>query len=198
MLTKNVVLLGAAAVGKSALVQRFIHNTFDHLYYATIEDTYTRLVANGKNIIELHITDTSGDNAFASLHDAYIQSGDGFIVVYSTTDVDSFLYAREKLGRIRELRPGVPVLLVGTNTDVVDYREVPFIAASRLSNNFNATLMEVSAANTLEVNSVFRQMVKEMCPLPREDNTACLWKALVVTLISLAIASTVLVVLLLQ
>uniref|UniRef100_A0A5K3G169 Small monomeric GTPase n=1 Tax=Mesocestoides corti TaxID=53468 RepID=A0A5K3G169_MESCO len=40
----NVVLFGTARVGKSALVRRFLKNTFSEIYRPTVEETYSTVL----------------------------------------------------------------------------------------------------------------------------------------------------------
>lgn len=46
----RVVLFGAGGVGKSSLVQRFVHGTFRDSYIPTIEDTYRQVITCNKQV----------------------------------------------------------------------------------------------------------------------------------------------------
>jgi Ras-related protein Rap-2C len=56
----------------------------------TIEDFYRKEIeVDGKPCI-LELLDTAGTEQFASMRDLYIKNGQGFVVVYSITNLQSF------------------------------------------------------------------------------------------------------------
>ncbi|VUZ54224.1 unnamed protein product, partial [Hymenolepis diminuta] len=57
----NVVLFGAAGVGKSALVRRFLKNSFSELYRPTVEETYSAVLQTMScTCVRLVLIDTAG------------------------------------------------------------------------------------------------------------------------------------------
>ena len=56
----KVCLLGATAVGKTAIVIRLLHNTFIANYDPTIEDRYDHIMNVDNKMIKLAILDTAG------------------------------------------------------------------------------------------------------------------------------------------
>ena len=85
----RVVVFGAAGVGKSSLVLRFVRGTFKDSYVPTIEDTYRQVISSNKLVFTLQITDTTGSHQFPAMQRLNIQKGHAFILVYSITNRQS-------------------------------------------------------------------------------------------------------------
>uniref|UniRef100_A0A667WXA3 Uncharacterized protein n=1 Tax=Myripristis murdjan TaxID=586833 RepID=A0A667WXA3_9TELE len=62
--TVRLVFLGAAGVGKSALICRFLHDRFEHKYTRTVEELHAlEFDTIGDAGIRLEVLDTSGNEA---------------------------------------------------------------------------------------------------------------------------------------
>eukprot|EP00485_Elphidium_margaritaceum_P003653 CAMPEP_0202699464 /NCGR_PEP_ID=MMETSP1385-20130828/12690_1 /ASSEMBLY_ACC=CAM_ASM_000861 /TAXON_ID=933848 /ORGANISM="Elphidium margaritaceum" /LENGTH=855 /DNA_ID=CAMNT_0049356421 /DNA_START=468 /DNA_END=3032 /DNA_ORIENTATION=+ len=81
--TIKVCVLGAARQGKSALILRFISDTFLRDYDPTIEDTFTQVIAVEDEEIELRILDTAGADEFSSLQDTWIAESELFVLIFA-------------------------------------------------------------------------------------------------------------------
>ncbi|XP_078246940.1 ras-related protein Rap-2a isoform X1 [Pogona vitticeps] len=86
----KVVVLGSGGVGKSALTVQFVTGTFIEKYDPTIEDFYRKEIEVDASPSVLEILDTAGTEQFASMRDLYIKNGQGFILVYSLVNQQSF------------------------------------------------------------------------------------------------------------
>jgi small GTP-binding protein len=85
-----IVVLGAGAVGKSALTIQFIQGHFVERYDATIEDIYRKPFEIDGSASVLTIIDTAGQDNFTSMREQYMKKGQGFVLVFSITDSESF------------------------------------------------------------------------------------------------------------
>lgn len=85
-----MVVLGSGGVGKSALTVQFVTGTFIEKYDPTIEDFYRKEIEVDSSPSVLEILDTAGTEQFASMRDLYIKNGQGFILVYSLVNQQSF------------------------------------------------------------------------------------------------------------
>jgi len=161
----NVVVLGAGGVGKSALTVRFTQDVFLENYDPTIEEEYRRLVTVDGITSQLEVLDTAGAEQFTALNEVYIKSGRGFVLVFSLTqeaslrEVDNL---RQQIYRIKGGSTTVPIVVVGTKSDLVNEREVQLSTISNLSQRWNLPFFETSAKKNWHVSEVFEDLIRQM------------------------------------
>ncbi|XP_052588412.1 ras-related protein Rap-2a isoform X2 [Peromyscus californicus insignis] len=118
----KVVVLGSGGVGKSALTVQFVTGTFIEKYDPTIEDFYRKEIEVDSSPSVLEILDTAGTEQFASMRDLYIKNGQGFILVYSLVNQQSFQDIkpmRDQIIRVKRLpQAGWPLLHRVTEGDL--------------------------------------------------------------------------------
>lgn len=169
MIEFKVVVLGSGGVGKSALTVRFVSGTFIERYDPTIEDFYRKEIEVDGAPSVLEILDTAGTEQFASMRDLYIKNGQGFVVVYSVTSLQSFYdikSMRDQILRVKGMREFVPILLVGNKCDLTGQREVRRSDGDALAATWGCSFIEASAKSSLNVNEVFAEIVREMTVKP--------------------------------
>eukprot|EP00124_Ichthyophonus_hoferi_P000231 Ihof_evm15s8 gene=Ihof_evmTU15s8 len=127
----RICVLGDKKVGKTGLVTRFVEGAFVETYEPTSLGTKTkRVMASGKEF-EVEITDTPDYNVFKNtiggLERQTYLTNDGFMLVYSVNDRESFNLALEARKRILTFRQDCPMMLVGTQADDMSKRsrEIP-------------------------------------------------------------------------
>ncbi|KAK2154316.1 hypothetical protein LSH36_271g05004 [Paralvinella palmiformis] len=171
----KVVVLGSGGVGKSALTVKFVSGTFMEKYDPTIEDFYRKEIEVDGAPSVLEILDTAGTEQFASMRDLYIKNGQGFVVVYSITSIQTFQdikTMKEQIVRVKGTDK-VPMLLVGNKNDLEHQREVRAQDGAALAQQWSCPFIEASAKNTHNVNEVFIEIVREMNYTPVKENGGC-------------------------
>ncbi|CAH1781205.1 unnamed protein product [Owenia fusiformis] len=171
----KVVVLGSGGVGKSALTVKFVSGTFMEKYDPTIEDFYRKEIEVDHAPSVLEILDTAGTEQFASMRDLYIKNGQGFVVVYSITSVQTFQdikTMREQIIRVKGFEK-VPIILIGNKCDLEHQREVRHADGLALAQTWGCPFMEASAKNTHNVNEVFIEIVREMSTSPVKESGEC-------------------------
>lgn len=172
----KVVVLGSGGVGKSALTVKFVSGKFIERYDPTIEDFYRKEIEVDGSPSVLEILDTAGTEQFASMRDLYIRNGQGFVIVYSITSLQTFYDIRSMKEHIQRLkgRQEIPILLVGNKADLENQREVSTQDGDDLAKTWGCSLIEASARSAQNVNEVFIEIVRQMTsPAPR-DSGCCL------------------------
>lgn len=171
----KVVVLGSGGVGKSALTVKFVTGTFMEKYDPTIEDFYRKEIEVDGAPSVLEILDTAGTEQFASMRDLYIKNGQGFVIVYSITSLQTFQdikTMKEQIVRVKGTER-VPMLLVGNKCDLENQREVTREESTGLSQMWKCPFIESSAKFTQNVNEVFIEIVREMNCNPIKDKNGC-------------------------
>ncbi|XP_039591760.1 GTP-binding protein Di-Ras2-like [Polypterus senegalus] len=157
----RVVVFGAAGVGKSSLVLRFVRGTFRETYIPTIEDTYRQVISCDKNICTLQITDTTGSHQFPAMQRLSISKGHAFILVYSVTSKQSLEELQpiyEQVCQIKGDIQKIPIMLVGNKSDETQ-REVEASEGERLANKWKCSFMETSAKMNYNVQELFQELL---------------------------------------
>ena len=90
----KVVFLGESSVGKTSLINRFLHDSFDSVYRATIGiDFMTKKIQRpaDQKSVKFQIWDTAGQERFRSLIPSYIHKSAVAVVVYDITNAETFV-----------------------------------------------------------------------------------------------------------
>lgn len=124
----KVVILGDGGVGKSCLMNRFVHNRFDEGSFHTIGVEFlNRDVTIGGETYTLQIWDTAGQERFKSLRTPFYRGSDICLLTFALDDRASFehlpLWRSEFLhyADVQDEPPNraFPFLVVGNKADLV-------------------------------------------------------------------------------
>jgi len=129
-----------------------MHNHFVDEYDPTIEDAL------------MDILDTAGQEEFSAMRGQYMRSGEGFLLVYSITDRDSFdsisAYHQQIL-RVKDTE-SVPIVLVGNKCDLEDGRCVTKNEGRFIGEELGCRFVETSAKLGLNVEETFLNLVRQI------------------------------------
>jgi len=174
----NLVVLGSGSVGKSAFTIMYIQQEFIDYYDPTIMDSYRRQDNVDEDIVFLDIVDTAGQAEFATMRDPYIKAGEGYLLMYSVADRNSFqelLHFRDQVLRVKDVQR-FPCVVVGNKCDLpcqVTKEEGEKLAASLFRRpptgdavqealGCKVPFFEASAKMDMNVKEAFKKLVKEV------------------------------------
>ncbi|KAM3921369.1 ras-related protein Rap-1A-like [Leptodactylus fuscus] len=162
----RLVFLGAAGVGKSSLIHRFLQDTFEAKHKRTVEELHSTEYENTDgDQVKIEILDTTGSYEFPAMRKLSMRSGDAFALVYSVDNPDSFEIVRRLREEILDVKEEKcpPMVVVGNKKDNVDAQKVFWDdAMTTVELEWNCRLVETSAKENLNVTEVFRELLREV------------------------------------
>lgn len=177
MLTKyKIVFLGDQGVGKTSLITRFMYDTFDSHYAATIGiDFLSKTMYLDDKTIRLQLWDTAGQERFRSLIPSYIRDSNVAIIVYDITNKESFNDVQKWFDYIREERGSdVLIVLVGNKSDLED-KVITTVEGEALATKLGCNFfIETSSKNGYNVKKLFKKIAKMLPEMQNADADAAL------------------------
>lgn len=160
----KLLLIGDSGVGKSCLLLRFSDDTYTESYISTIGvDFKIRTIDLDGKTIKLQIWDTAGQERFRTITSSYYRGAHGIIVVYDTTDQESFNNVKQWLQEIdRYACENVNKLLVGNKCDLTHKKVVEYPTAKEYADSLGIPFLETSAKNATNVEQAFLTMTAEI------------------------------------
>lgn len=167
LLTKyKIVFLGEQGVGKTSLITRFMYDTFDDNYQATIGiDFLSKTMYLDDKTIRLQLWDTAGQERFRSLIPSYIRDSRVAIVVYDITKRKSFEFIDKWIEDVKNERGEENVILcvVGNKSDLTEERQVTTEEGEKKAQLLGAKIfMETSTKAGYNVKNLFKKIAKSL------------------------------------
>lgn len=162
----KLVFLGDQSVGKTSIITKFMYDTFDNTYQATIGiDFLSKTLFLEDKTVRLQIWDTAGQERFRSLIPSYIRDCRIGIIVFDVTNRPSFNNVRKWLDDVRAERgPEISVVAVGNKVDLVETRTVTCDEATKLASELGILYVESSAKSGLNIKRIFRMAANSVAP----------------------------------
>ncbi|KAL6867271.1 hypothetical protein ACP4OV_015295 [Aristida adscensionis] len=160
----KLVFLGDQAVGKTAILTRFMYDKFDATYQATIGiDFLSKTMYLEDRTVRLQLWDTAGQERFRSLIPSYIRDSSVAVIVYDVTDRQSFSNTSKWIEEVNTQRGGdVLIVLVGNKTDLVDKRQVSTEEGEAKAQEHGIMFIETSAKAGFNIKPLFRKIASSL------------------------------------
>ncbi|KAM3125360.1 hypothetical protein CJJ07_001521 [Candidozyma auris] len=116
----KLVVVGDGGCGKTCLLVSYAQNKFPEIYVPTIFENYVTSVQapNGKTI-ELALWDTAGQEEYDRLRPLSYPDSDIIVICFAVDNLTSLQNIKDTwFPEVNHFCPGVPVLLVGTKSDL--------------------------------------------------------------------------------
>nr|XP_002736007.1 PREDICTED: ras-like protein family member 10B-like [Saccoglossus kowalevskii] len=176
MQTIDIAVLGAPAVGKSAIIQQYMHCTFPNQHSPTKSpSTHNPVVLANTRLYQLNIIDTPPLQYFQmkSFYDwvdfhSYsdkVKDASAFILIFDVSNSDSFQYVKDLREQIIDYRGGgmsdVTTVIAGNKCDLgkcngLSRRDVSHV----IRKNWKSGYVECSAKYNWHIVSLFNEVMK--------------------------------------
>ncbi|KAF9881628.1 hypothetical protein CkaCkLH20_00774 [Colletotrichum karsti] len=162
----KLVFLGEQSVGKTSLITRFMYDSFDNMYQATIgidflsKASFFRAAAWDLPFL------TDGRPCTlrtGRLIPSYIRDSSVAVVVYDISNAKSFQNTKKWIDDVRAERGNdVIIVLVGNKTDLNDKREVTTQQGEDEAKKNNLMFVETSAKLGHNVKTLFKRIAQAL------------------------------------
>lgn len=163
----KVIIIGPSAVGKTSLLNRFVHNEFMLKYKVTIGvDFLTKtLEYEPDKFVKLHIWDIGGQERFKFLHRSFYEGATGALLVFDLSRHNTFSSMKTWLREMRSImKRDIPKVILGNKSDllseigqIIDRSEV-----EKYANDEDCVYIETSAKTGDNVENAFLKLTQRM------------------------------------
>ncbi|XP_018584103.1 ras-related protein Rab-24 [Scleropages formosus] len=163
----KVVMLGKESVGKTSLVERYVHQRFlVGPYQNTIGAAFVaKSVQVRDKVVTLGIWDTAGSERYEAMSRIYYRGAKAAIVCYDLTDSSSFLRAKFWVKELQNCEEHCKIYLCGTKTDLIEAdrsaRQVDYHDVQDFADEIKAQYFETSSKTGRSVEDLFRKVAAD-------------------------------------
>jgi small GTP-binding protein len=158
----KLVFLGEGAVGKTSLVGRYVYDSFEGDYLATIgTDIHVKMIQIEDDVlVKLVVWDIAGQDDFAQLRKAYYQNTSGAFFVFDTTRPQTIERIDEWIEALYGVTGPIPLVLLENKVDLETAISKENIKA--IVSKYKVDLIRTSAKEDTNVEEAFKKMTKEI------------------------------------
>ncbi|KAK3747647.1 hypothetical protein RRG08_024795 [Elysia crispata] len=158
----KLAILGEKQVGKSSLVTRFTHDTFNPTYlYTKGGDITEQIVQQEKRTLRITIIDSAGHKYVRSLIKTLYRDVHGIMLVFDVTRRNTFEALDKWMQEINLVNQNKPVILVvGNKSDLGDFAQVSSEEAEMYAQMNDFNYIECSAKTSLNVATAFEKLIE--------------------------------------
>ena len=170
LIKKKICLLGSFAVGKTSLVERFVHNRFDEKYLTTIGVRVSQKVlppirnpeSGHRTQFNLLIWDIERIEKFDSVVRNYYRGAAGALAVADVTRPETISTMQEIVDAFRSVTPEAQLLIVGNKLDIFEQDKKTLALLEKAASHFSTEYFLSSAKTGELVEEVFMMLAKKI------------------------------------
>ena len=167
----KVLITGPAAVGKTSLMNRFVHNEFKGDYASTIGAKFLTKEIDIKTDdpdeegahVQLSLWDIGGQPRFVDVRTTFYRGSQGAILVYDLVREETFNELESWYSEmIKVLDDDLPLIIIGNKSDLIKKRgrKIDIEVAQKFAKDKNSYYIETSAKTGLNVDKAFRELTR--------------------------------------
>jgi small GTP-binding protein len=167
----SLMLLGDGRVGKSNFMTRYANNKFSDEYLMTVgyNEAIKTLKIDNKNIYQLRLVDTAGQERYMSMPRNYYKNSDGILLLYDVESKESFKNIEIWMNDIKEYTDkkddNIVIYLIGNKIDLIyndnnnDEEKVTKEEIEELANSLKVKYYDTSRKWNLNIEEVMARII---------------------------------------
>eukprot|EP00922_Rhytidocystis_sp_ex-Travisia-forbesii_P019960 GHVS01029452.1.p1 GENE.GHVS01029452.1~~GHVS01029452.1.p1 ORF type:complete len:206 (+),score=30.87 GHVS01029452.1:373-990(+) len=164
----KILIVGESGVGKSSILLRFTDDEFNEKQLSTIGvDFKVKYMSLSGKRLKLAVWDTAGQERFRTLTSSYYRGAQGVILVYDTSNRDTFESLGSWLEEVRKYSTNAEAvkMLVANKIDV-DRGEVERREGEKFAFENCMLFIETSAKTKQGIMHAFEELVQKIVDTP--------------------------------
>ena len=163
----KILLLGAPAVGKTSILNRFVKNLFSYDYITSIGINYLtkEIKLDQKRLAKLVIWDVAGQEKFRFLRKEFYAGANGALVIFDLTRLKTYEALEEWISEMNEiLLKDIPIIIIGNKLDLIKEvsRSIDEDIVRDYAKNRGSIYIETSAKTGEKVEDAFNELASRM------------------------------------
>lgn len=164
----KLVIVGDGAVGKTALLNRYVKKVFLEDYRMTLgvqflhKSFFFDTVEETGREIKCLIWDLGGQESFRVMRPTHYKGANGVLLVFDITRMTTFEDLPKWVSEIKKYTKDCPIIIIGNKSDLKDSRGVDKHEARRFAKNNQSVYIETSAKTGKNVDIAFSRIIMEL------------------------------------
>jgi small GTP-binding protein len=155
----KIVILGEKATGKSSIIRRYVHDSFEGRYTGTIGlNVSNKVLQLDDSVVSLLIYDIEAEAEFEDLFEPFAEGTSAALFVFDLTRPETLSAIENWVNRLKKLSKKSILensALIGNKVDL--QRAIEEKEARRIADNFTMfNYYETSAKTSVFINDVFQ------------------------------------------
>ena len=170
----KLILVGEAQVGKTAIINQYIQNTFEEEYIATIgqeKQTKEITLKNGTKF-KLEIWDTIGQDSYSAANKIFMRNAKIALLVYDITKEESFKNLNKFYTQVCDINGKDKIIfgVVGNKSDLYEERTVEEEDGQKYATDIGASFFETSAKDHDTIENLFEGICEKLNNKDNKNN----------------------------
>jgi Ras-related protein Rab-11A len=166
----KVIIVGPGAVGKTSLLNRFVHDEFTLRYKLTIGVDFLtkKLEIKPSEFVKLHIWDIGGQERFKFLHRSFYEGALGALLVFDLSREHTFGSMKTWLSEMRGIiKRDIPKVIIGNKLDLIPEigQTIDRSEVEKYAKDEGCSFIETSAKTGENVEKAFLDLTYKMLKL---------------------------------
>ncbi len=159
---KKVCMVGAAGVGKTSLIRRFVYSTFDDRYISTLGTKISKkTVEIGEKRLTMNIWDIIGQEGYSSLRATYFRGAAGAVAVCDICRPKTLAELIEQLSTLFKIVGPIPLVILSNKADLPEWK-IQIQDIEYLADMYSAPYFLTSAKTGEHVDEAFHTLGERM------------------------------------
>ena len=154
---KTIIIIGNANIGKTALLNRHLNDTFSPEYSATFGCYLTIKPASDARLNTLSIWNCSGHERYRPLLVQFIQTASDAILCFDLTNKQTFTDLTYWINEVKRITPDAKIILVGLKSDIVDGVKISLQQIQRFAKDYGIDYVATSAKTDQGIQELFQK-----------------------------------------